>query len=132
MKKTLFPIPKDLLAALHGANSEATIRQLVIQQLDCEDIKLEEGRSDASHENILFEFKHDEDMKNPEGKRAEILAQALYYCHNTYTDGKKPVPAYLALIDKDEFVIYERAILEPIYKNLPLFKSGTPCRTIRK
>ena len=126
MMKTLFPIPKDLFTAIRAANSEATVRQLVIQQLDCEDIKLEEDRSDASHENILFEFKYDEDMKSPSGRRAEILSQALYYCYYTYTDGKKRVPPYVALIDKDEFVIYEREKLEPIYKNLPLFKSGTP------
>ena len=29
-------------------------------------------------------------------------------------------------MDKDEFVLYERAPLEAIYKNEPLFKKGTP------
>ena len=41
MTDTLFPIAKDLLRSLHTANSEATVQQLVIQQLDCEDIQLE-------------------------------------------------------------------------------------------
>ena len=82
MKDTLFPIPKELLKTLRKANSEATVRQLVIQQLDCDDIKLEEGHTDALHKNILIEFKLDEDMQHPDGSRAHILAQALYYCKN--------------------------------------------------
>ena len=120
MKNTLFPIPKDLLNKLRKANSEATVRQLIIEQLNCEDIKLEEGKSDALHENILFEFKLDKDMKGMEGDRASILAQVLYYCRNFYVDGKR-VPPYAALIDKDEFVIYERKNLEEIYKDQNLF-----------
>ena len=126
MSKTLFPIPKDLLKSLRKANSEATVRQLVIQQLDCDDIKLEDSSADVFHKNILIEFKHDENMQHKEGDRAKILAQALYYCHKIYTDGRKPVPAYVALMDKDEFVLYERAPLESIYKNESLFKKGTP------
>jgi len=125
MKKTLFPTPKDLLNAIRAANSEATVRQLVIEQLDCPDIKLEEGKADAKHENILIEFKLDEDMQHKEGKRAEILAQALYYCRYDYLDGKR-MPAYVALIDKDEFVFYERQPLEAIYKDESWFKKGTP------
>jgi hypothetical protein len=125
MSKTLFPIPQDLLNKLRRANSEATVRQLVIQQLDCEDIKLEEDKSDASHENILIEFKLNEDMQHKEGNRAKILAEALYYCRNFYIDGKR-VPPYIALIDKDEFVFYRRETLEPIYKDLQLFQTGIP------
>jgi len=105
MRDTLFHIPKDLLQTLHNAKSEATVRQLVIQQLDCEEYELEENKSDFFHKNILIEFKHDEDMLHKEGIRSRILAQALYYCHNFYIDGK-PVPGYAALIDKDEFVFY--------------------------
>ncbi|MCL2306377.1 MAG: hypothetical protein FWC43_13615 [Planctomycetaceae bacterium] len=127
MKKTLFPVPKDLLRSLHQANSEATVRQLVIQQLDCEDFRLEEGNADAFHKNILIEFKHDEDMRHKEGDRAPILAQALYYCHNFFIDGK-PVPPYVALVDKDEFVFYNREALEPVYKELPLFRKGNASR----
>ena len=81
MKDALFPIPKDLLAKLHKANSEPTVRQLVIQQLDCDDIELEKSGTDALHKNILFEFKHDVDMRYKEGERARVLAQALYYWH---------------------------------------------------
>ena len=53
MSDTLFPIPKDLLRKLHSANSEPTVRQLVIQQLDCEDIELEVGGIDTLHKNIF-------------------------------------------------------------------------------
>ena len=80
MTDTLFPIPKDLLQKLRNANSEATVRQLVIQQLNCDDIKLEEGRTDVYHKNVLFEFKLDVDMSQPGGDRSKVLAQALYYC----------------------------------------------------
>jgi predicted RNA methylase len=123
MTDTLFPIPKELFRTLRKANSEATVRQLVIQHLDCDEIKLEEGGTDALHENILIEFKFDEDMQHKEGKRAHILAQALYYCHNFYIDGKR-VPHYVALVDKDEFVFYERETLESIYTDLSLFRHG--------
>jgi predicted RNA methylase len=125
MTDALFPIRKDLLDKLHNANSEATVRQLVIEQLDCDDFKLEEGRSDALHKNILIEFKHDVDMQHIEGERASVLAQALYYCHNFYIDGKR-VPPYIALIDKDEFVFYERSDVESIYKDSTLFLQGSP------
>ena len=123
MKHSLFPIPKDLVNALRRANSEATVRQLVIQQLDCDEFKLEEDRSDAFHKNILIEFKHDVDLRHKEGDRARILAQALYYCHNFYIDGKR-VPPYVALVDKDEFVFYHRVTLEPLYKDDTLFRQG--------
>ena len=77
MKKTLFPIPKDLLHLLRNANSEDTVRQLVLQQLDCDEIKLGASRSDALHKNILIEFKHKVDLQNTD-ERAKVLAQALY------------------------------------------------------
>ena len=95
MKDTLFPIQKDLLAKLHKANSEPTVRQLVIQQLDCDDIELEKSGTDALHKNILFEFKHDEDMRYKDGDRAKVLAQALYYCHHFYFDGDRVQPPTL-------------------------------------
>jgi hypothetical protein len=41
MKKTLFPLPKELFEKLRNAHSEATVRQLVIQALDCDEIQLE-------------------------------------------------------------------------------------------
>ncbi|MCL2744266.1 MAG: hypothetical protein FWE67_10480, partial [Planctomycetaceae bacterium] len=88
MSDMLFYIPKDLLAKLHNANSEATVRQLVMQQLDCDEITLEEGRTDVYHKNVLFEFKHDVDMSQPDGDRAKVLAQALYYCKSLYVDGR--------------------------------------------
>ncbi|MDR1290509.1 MAG: hypothetical protein LBK06_04840 [Planctomycetaceae bacterium] len=122
-QEMLFHIPKDLLNSLRRAKSEATVRQLVIQQLDCESGNLEEGRTDFIHENILIEFKLNEDMKHKEGDRAKILAQALYYCNAFYLDGKR-VPPYIALIDKDEFVFYERKSLEIIYKQNDLFLNG--------
>ena len=125
MKDTLFPIPKDLLRKLHKANSEPTVRQRVIEQLGCEDIELEVGGIDALHKNILIEFKHDVDMRYKEGERAKVLAQALYYCQKFYIDGKR-VPPHIALIDKDEFVFYERATLEQTYKIDTLFQKGTP------
>jgi hypothetical protein len=128
LKDKLFPIRKDLLNALHKANSEATVRQLVIQQLDCDGVKLEDERTDAYHENILFEFKHDVDMQHKGGVRARILAQVLYYCRSFYVDAQKRVPPHVALIDKDEFVFYERAELEQTYKNDTLFQSETTYR----
>ena len=57
MTDTLFPIPKELFRTLRKANSEATVRKLVIQQLNYDDITLEEGRTDVYHKNVLFEFK---------------------------------------------------------------------------
>jgi len=125
MSDTLFPIQKDLFRSLRKANSEDTVRQRVIEQLNCEEIDLEVGGIDALHKNILIEFKHDVDMRYKEGDRARVLAQALYYCHHFLFDGKR-VPPHIALIDKDEFVFYERATLELIYKNDSLFQRGTP------
>ncbi|MCL2742671.1 MAG: hypothetical protein FWE67_02350 [Planctomycetaceae bacterium] len=130
MSETLFSIPKDLLAKLHNANSEATVRQLVMQQLDCDEITLEEGRTDVYHKNVLFEFKHDVDLSQPGGDRAKVLAQALYYCNALYVDGRIQadgtgrVPPYIVLIDKDEFVFYERQAVEHIYKQNELFRQG--------
>jgi hypothetical protein len=127
----LFPIPNDLWAALRQANSEATVRQLVIQQLNCNDMKLEDERADVYHKNILIEFKLNEDMQYKEGDRAKILAQALYYCNAYYVDGRIEqdgtgrVPPYVALIDNDEFVFYERETLEPIYKQTEIFLNGS-------
>jgi hypothetical protein len=107
MSDALFPIRKDLLDLLHNANSEATVRQFVIQHLESDEIKLEEGRADVYHKNVLFEFKHDVDMKHKEGVRSRILAQALYYCRSFYINAEKRVPPHIVLIDKDEFVFYE-------------------------
>jgi hypothetical protein len=123
MKKTLFPLSKELFEKLRNANSEATVRQRVVEALDCDDIQLEEGRTDAFHKNILFEFKLDEDMQHPEGVRSQILAQTLYYCHNFYIDGK-PVPPHVVPIDKDEFVFYNRTDPDHIYKDESLFQQG--------
>ncbi|MDR3233961.1 MAG: hypothetical protein LBT46_09935 [Planctomycetaceae bacterium] len=125
MKKTLFSIDNDLFETLRQAKSEATVRQRILEQLVDNTGELEEGNTDFLHENILIEFKHNEDMSAKEGVRAEILAQSLYYCHNLYMDGKR-VPPYISLIDKDEFVFYKRETLEAIYKQSNLFKQGSP------
>ena len=92
MKKTLFPIPKDLLAPLRNANSEDAVRQL-----DCDDFTLEEGGSDVLNKNVIIEFKHDKDMRHKEGDRARVFAQALYYCQKRYFDGKR-VSSYIVQI----------------------------------
>ncbi|MDR3181525.1 MAG: hypothetical protein LBT89_01165, partial [Planctomycetaceae bacterium] len=125
MKETLFSIDQNLFETLRYAKSEATVRQRILEQLVDNTGELEEGNIDFLHENILIEFKHDEDMAAKEGIRAQILAQSLYYCYNLYIDGKR-VPPYIALIDKDEFVFYKRETLEPIYKTAALFQQGSP------
>ncbi|MDR0522313.1 MAG: hypothetical protein LBH00_10745 [Planctomycetaceae bacterium] len=123
MSEMLFSIPQDLFYALLDAQSEADVSQAFTAELPT-------GRKeyldiDYLHDNLLAEFKYDADMSIPEGDRAKNLAQACGYCHRLRINGER-VPPYIALIDKDEVVLYERDKLEHIYKNEILFKQGTP------
>ena len=123
MTVTLFPIPKDLFGTLLEAQSEAEVRQAVLAELPLG--RLEYLQTDYLHENLLIEFKFDNDMSNREGKRAEVLAQTCYYCHSLRINGDR-VPPYIALVDKNEVILYQRDKLEPVYKNESLFDKGNP------
>ena len=61
-------------------------------------------------------------MSDPRGKRAEVLAQACYYCYLLRIN-EEHVPPYIALVDKTTVIVYQRQHLEHIYKkNAELFK----------
>ena len=123
MTDTLFPASADLFAALLESQSEADVRQAITAQLPLG--QLEYLQIDYLHKNLLVEFKFDNDMSNREGRRAEVLAQACYYCHALRIRGDR-VPPYIALADRNEVILYKRDKLEPIYKNTELFEIGTP------
>jgi hypothetical protein len=123
MKKTLFHISQDTFHTLGNAQSEAEVRQAVIAELPLG--RLEYMGIDYLHDNLLIEFKLENDMSNREGKRAEFLAQACYYCHALRINGDR-VPPYIALVDKNEAILFQRDKLEHIYKNEILFKEGNP------
>jgi len=123
MNDALFPIPKDLFATLLEAQSEADVRQTILAELPLG--RLEYLQIDYLHENLLIEFKFDDDMSSREGKRAEVLAQACYYCYRLRIEEGR-VPHYIALISKNEVVLYKREDIEPVYKNEELFDKGTP------
>ena len=121
--KTLFPFPKDLFGTLAEAQSEADVRQAILAELPLG--RLEYLETDYLHDNLLIEFKLDNDMSNREGRRAEVLAQTCYYCHALRISGDR-VPPYIALVDKNEVILYQRDTLEPVYKNESLFDKGVP------
>ncbi len=121
--KTLFPFPKDLFGTLTEAQSEADVRQAILAELPLG--RLEYLETDYLHDNLLIEFKLDNDMSNREGRRAEVLAQTCYYCHSLRISGDR-VPPYIALVDKNEVILYQRDTLEPVYKNESLFDKGVP------
>jgi len=123
MTDTLFPTPQDLFAILLEAQSEADVRQAILAELPLG--RLEYLQTDYLHDNLLIEFKLDSDMRNREGNRAEVLAQTCYYCHYLRINGDR-VPPYIALVDKNEVIIYQRDALEPVYKNERLFDTGNP------
>jgi len=121
---TLFSISQDTFHTLLAAQSEADVRQAILAELPL--APLEHLGIDYLHENLLIEFKHDEDMSDPDGRRSEILAQACYYCHILRIN-EEHVPPYIALVDKTTVIVYQRQHLEHIYKkNVELFKKGTP------
>jgi len=90
--------------------------------LKCRPLHSNTSASTYLHENLLIEFKHDEIMSDPHGKRAEVLAQACYYCYLLRIN-EEHVPPYIALVDKTTVIVYQRQHLEHIYKkNAELFK----------
>ena len=124
MTNALFPAPKDLFGTLLEAQSEADVRQAVLAELP--PAPLEHLGIDYLHENLLIEFKHAENMSDPDGKRSEILAQACYYCCHLRIN-EEHVPPYVALVDKKTVVVYQRLQLEHVFKkNAALFQRGTP------
>jgi hypothetical protein len=124
MSTTLFPIPQDTFHTLLAAQSEADVLQAVLAEMP--PAPLEHLGIDYLHENLLIEFKHDEDMSDPDGKRAEVLAQACYYCYHLRIN-EEHVPPYIALVDKTTVIVYQRSALEHIYKKqAELFKKGMP------
>ena len=66
MQDTLFPPPNDLFGTLCEARSEADVRQAVLAELPLG--RLEYLETDYLHENLLIEFKLDNDLSNREGK----------------------------------------------------------------
>ena len=122
MTDTLFPPPTDLFATLQEAQSEDDVRYAVLAELPLG--QLVYLQIDYLHENLLIEFKFDSDMSNREGRRAEVLAQACYYCHALRINGNR-VPYYIALVDKSEMILYQREELEAIYKDEVLFDKGS-------
>ncbi|MCL2743395.1 MAG: hypothetical protein FWE67_06055 [Planctomycetaceae bacterium] len=123
MSDTLFTIPENLYSTLLAAKSEADVKQTVVAELPIG--RMEFLQTDYLHENLLVEFKHDDDFSNREGRRAEVLAQTCYYCHHLRIEGER-VPPYIALVSKNGVVLYKREVLEPVYKNEKLFDKGNP------
>ena len=107
MTPTLFPLPKDLFGTLLEAQSEADVKQAVVAELPLG--RLEYLQTDYIHDNLLIEFKFDNDMSYREGRRAEVLAQTCYYCHYLRINGDR-VPPYVALVDRNEVILYMQDI----------------------
>jgi hypothetical protein len=66
MPDALFPILQDTFHALHNAQSEADVRQAFLAELP--PAPLEHIGIDYLHENLLIEFKHDENMSDLDGR----------------------------------------------------------------
>ncbi len=75
-------------------------------------------KHDFYTEQVLYEFKLDEALAEPEG-RARVLAQALYYVRklcNGDIEEKTP-PPYICLIDKNEAILTKRSVWRDFYEN---------------
>ena len=62
MTDSLFSILQDTFHTLQNAQSEADVRQAFLVEMP-----LEHLGTDYLHENLLIEFKHDENMSEPNG-----------------------------------------------------------------
>ena len=75
---------------------------------------------DCYHENVLFEFKYDKDVK-----KSDVIAQAVYYLNILYKNGEK-IPPFLSLISINECAVFETRIFEDIFTTNKYFIEGSP------
>ena len=75
---------------------------------------------DCYHENVLFEFKFDKDVR-----KEEVIAQAMYYLNILFFKGDK-LPSFFSLINVNECAVFETNLFKDIFTNKSNFVEGSP------
>ena len=123
---------KHLYELISNANTEEELKFLFVKFFDLPIAT--KKRIDLYTEQILFEFKLDDNLKNLQ-TRAKVIAQALYYIRRLKLgDDDRTASEYICVVSKNFAAYFETELFAEFYNDKKIYdwdlKPSSPCKKL--